>query len=254
MSIDLYTISEIFSKYQDLALLWKQTGKLQYKVCFNVNHMAELSISRNEFYKYFLSSKHIDIFRKIIVFYIKDNYNIFVVDHKSGTLVLGLFETVLHVTDTITPGVCNLNAAHAYKFDDGTSRYSLTNSVEPDKKERIIQKYINKAEFPWNMLPGSFRHPLFKVFLDVKTTYDILNSRKYCTKTIENYAKQKTLEQFDKNVALFLKKNLASCDLYVGLNARLLGINVAKIVEKYQDKREQLEAAASNIRNIVNSW
>jgi hypothetical protein len=155
-------------KYPDLALSWKQTAKLQYKVCFNLNHMAQLQISRNEFYKYFLSSEPIDIFRKIIVFYTKDNDNIFIVDHKFGTLtsVLGLFETVLHVTDTISPGVGDLNAAHAYKFDDGTSRYSLTNSVEPDKKEKIIQKYIKKEEFPWNMLPGSFRDPLFKVFLD----------------------------------------------------------------------------------------
>jgi hypothetical protein len=47
---------------------------------------------------------------------------------------------------------------------------------------------------------------------------------------------------------------VASCDLYLGLNARLLGINVIKIVDKYQDKREQLEAVGSNIRDIVNSW
>jgi hypothetical protein len=41
----------------------------------------------------------------------------------------------------------------------------------------------------------------------LKTTYDILNSRKCRTKTIGNYAKQKTLEQFDNIFAIFLKQN-----------------------------------------------
>jgi hypothetical protein len=56
------------------------------------------------------------------------------------------------------------------------------------------------------MLPGSFRDPLFKVFFDVKTTYEILKTRESCVEKNKNYAKEKTLDQFNKMVALFSNK------------------------------------------------
>jgi hypothetical protein len=70
-------------KYQDLALLWRQTGKLTHKLCFNVNHMAQLAISRNEFYKYFLPSERRESFKKIIVFSTKDDETIFAIENKT---------------------------------------------------------------------------------------------------------------------------------------------------------------------------
>jgi hypothetical protein len=247
MSIDLYTISEIFSKYQDLALLWKQTGKLQYKVCFNVNHMAQLAISRNEFYKSCLSGNQMEVLKEIIVFSTKDDDTIFAIKHHKGIFNNQIFHSIrINLSERRKCGYT--------RFDDRTSQNLSDWVVEHNTSEKILQKYIQKKVHPWNNLPGSFRDPLFKVFFDVKTTYEILQTREACTEKIKNYAKEKTLEQFNKLVTLFSNKNVASCDLYIGLNARLLDINVEKIVSQYRDKRLQLAVAASNITDIINSW
>jgi hypothetical protein len=258
MSADLYTISEIFSEYPDLALLWKQTGKLQYKVCFNVNHMAQLPISRNEFYNYFSSMKYM-AFQKIILFSADKNGTIFSIDHYSGNSRLPfefseLVETVLHVTK-FTSG---FDLAE-YKFNDGTSRYTRINQVCSDQREIILHNYMKKNGYPWSnfklyTLPESFRDPLSKVFFDVLTTYEILKTRKACSQMIKNYAKQKTMEQFDRLFNFFINKNLASCDLYVGLNARKVGVDVDEIMVRFPDKKAQLLEAAFKIKNIINTW
>jgi hypothetical protein len=47
---------------------------------------------------------------------------------------------------------------------------------------------------------------------------------------------------------------VASCNLYVGLNARVLGIDVNKIIHQCPDKRVELAVAAATITDIINSW
>jgi hypothetical protein len=245
---DLYTISEIFSKYPDLALIWKQTGKLQYQLCFDVNHMAQLAISRNEFYKYFLLLDYVGVCDKMIVFYAKDDDTIFCIKHdkeiRKGQLVQSL--QISFSDRGVRP--------YLPSFSDGTSISNPGHVGERYKTERLVEKYIQKKEYPWNKLPVSFRDPLSKVFFDVKTTYEILKRREACDQIIKNYAKEKTLEQFNNMVALFAKKNLASFHLYVRLNAGILDINLAKIVSQYPDKSIQLIVAASKVRDIINSW
>jgi hypothetical protein len=118
-----------FSNYPDLALLWMQTGKSQYKLCFNLDHMAK-AISMNEFYNYFSSMRC----EQTIVFSDQDDGTVLAVNHCYNSLLSHeLFQTVFNVT-TITS---RFVSGYEYKFDDGTYRYCLLDQVELDKKEII---------------------------------------------------------------------------------------------------------------------
>jgi hypothetical protein len=72
----VYEIAEFFTAYPEISKLWKQTGKLQYKVCANIKQNCDLIISKKEFYNYLLSFSEESMPKNFTIFVTHDNINI----------------------------------------------------------------------------------------------------------------------------------------------------------------------------------
>jgi hypothetical protein len=241
---DLYTISEIFSRYPEIASNWKQTGKLAYKLTSNIHQNCQLAISRKEFYDYLLSllsqchGAHYPI-----LFYMSNNNNTI------GAIEYGVF--------FFYRGRCNTKKR---QFPI-TSWVSVTDrcfygSVNGSfcLNHKILHGCYNRVEHFLEQIPESFRDVAQMVFFDVVTTHNILKLRETCHNVVPNYAKVKALEQFNKNFEFLLNKNLSLCGFYVTLNSSRLGLDAPKIMQNQRDSAEQLREVALKITNIINSW
>jgi hypothetical protein len=235
----LYTISEIFSKYPEIASMWRQTGKLPYKVCSNIQQISQLTISRDEFYKY-AGSITLSKSGGVYLFSICDENDILAIMHERYG---NWFYSSSRVSNT-----------YSYHYVDQT--FWDYNSLCSTGYEDIVNNYINEeTKFPWTVFkyPRSFRDSQRKVFFDVVTTYQILKAREMYDGLSNNYAKEKVSEQFDEIFNIFLNNNMAACAIYLSLNA--------KIINRNNDNKNdlptsvaQMKTMASQINRRIKSW
>jgi hypothetical protein len=245
---DLYTISEIFSQYPEIARSWKRTGKLAYKLTSNIKQNCQLAISRNEFYNYLLSllSQSDEVTCPVLFAMVNSNNDIRAVAYRYDK------SRLYHHRGGITQRACKMKF---YAVSSGNRNYVFRSGVFFVDEGEILSKRKNQIDdYLMHYLPESFRDLSQMVFFDVVTTYNILKLRETCYNVVPNYAKVKVLEQFDNIFKFLLNKNLRLCGFYVTLNARSLDIDISKIMEKYPDSIEQLKEIALKITSTINSW
>jgi hypothetical protein len=205
---DLYTISEIFSQYPEIARSWKQTGKLAYKLTSNIHQNCQLAISRREFYDYLLSillSQSHEAPYPILFSMYNNNNDIVAIECCYSDPI---FNSRMCETKTIFPvkryevSICN----NSYRCKPGDFHLDVA---------KILHGRKFRVEYFLKHIPESFRDVSQMVFFDVVTTHNILKLRETCHDVVPNYAKVKTLEQFNKNFEFLLNKNFRLCGVYV---------------------------------------
>jgi hypothetical protein len=244
---DLYTISEIFSQYPEIASSWKQTGKLPYKLTSNIYQNCQLAISKNEFYNYLLSlfSQRDDVTCPILFSRCNNNNDITAIDYN--------YDKFRHYRRLGGKSGCMFRIRYYNAFvNDRVYMPRAQYSERAD--DELLPKDDEKKVSPWNNIPKSFRDGSRRVFFDVVTTYNILKLRETCYDVIPNYAKVKVLEQFNNFFHFLLNINLYFCGFYVSFNARSLHINISTIIEECPDSVDHLKEMALKITGIINSW
>jgi hypothetical protein len=244
---DLYTISEIFSQYPEIASSWKQIGKLPYKLTSNIYQNCQLAISRNEFHNYLLSLlSHCDDTTCSVLFSMCNNNNdIAAIDYEYGKSIFnfGLRGNLKKMFRVGRYNICN----NARVYFSQSAGFGVN-------EDELLSEDTDKKKYYGKCIPKSFRDESQRVFFDVVTTYNILKLRETCYDVIPNYAKVKVLEQFNKIYELLLNKNHRFLGFYVSLNARSLNIDIAKIINDCPNSSDHLKEIASKIINIIDSW
>jgi hypothetical protein len=243
---DLYTISEIFSQYQEIAQSWKQTGKLAYKLTSNIHQNCQLAISRKEFYEYLLSlwAQCNDAPCPVLFSMYNNNNDIVAIEYRYN-------ESFFNGMNGITRNPFPITR---YEVALGDISYRGKNSDFHFDIPKILHGRKGQVEYFLEHIPESFRDVSQMVFFDIVTTHNILKLRETCYNVVPNYAKVKALEQFNKNFEFLLNKNLSFCGFYVTINALRLGVDTPKIMENDRDSVEHLREVALKIINIINSW
>jgi hypothetical protein len=244
---DLYTISEIFSQYPEIARSWKQTEKLAYKLTSNIKQNCQLTISRKEFYNYLLSSmlQCDDVTSPIL-------FSMFNINNDITAVAYAYDKSILcHYSSGATKRALKVQR---YTVSCSNRRYVSHYGNFYINEDDILSGRNEQVEFYLKYIPESFRDVSRMVFFDVVTTHNILKLRETCYNVIPNYAKVKTLQQFDNMFNFLLNKNLRLCGFYVTLNACSLDVDISEIMEKYPNSIEQLKKIALKITSTVNSW
>jgi hypothetical protein len=247
-SFNLYIISEIFSKYPEIASSWKQTGKLPYKLTSNIKQNCQLAICRKEFYNYLLSllSQRDDVTCPVLFSMCDNNNDINSIEYT--------FDKSRFYRGSSGDPIRTFWVQVRSHADLTTNFYLRWNGGFHINEDELLSEDNEGKEYYWKYIHKSFRDESQRVFFDIVTTYNILKLRETCYDVIPNYAKVKVLEQFNNVLDFLLNKHIRFYSFYVSLNARILNIDISKIINEFPNSSDHLKEIASKITSIINSW